>query len=238
VVVESVDAGAVGGAFTIAFAPSEADLTVEAPLGAQFIFWEWVTALVGAALEIDPFNQPNVTEAKEQTLALLTEWSVDGETSVPTLTPAASTSKVEIFGEGACLADALKAAIAATKSDGYIAITAYLDRKDDVALEELRALLSRASGRPVTFGWGPRFLHSTGQFHKAGQPNGTFIQLTSVIEKDISIPGREFTFGTLITAQALGDGRTLEKRQYPLLRLHLKERSAGIAEILEAARSL
>jgi glucose-6-phosphate isomerase len=115
---------------------------------------------------------------------------------------------------------------------------AYLDRKDDVALEELRSLIAAASGRPTTFGWGPRFMHSTGQFHKAGQPNGTFIQITGEVDCDFEIPGRNFSFATLVAAQGLGDGRALAKRQYPLLRLHLKNRSAGIEEILKAARAL
>jgi glucose-6-phosphate isomerase len=238
VVTDSVSDGAVGGSFTVAFSDAGADLNVVAPLGAHFIFWEWVTALVGAALEIDPFNQPNVTEAKEQTLALLKEWTVGDTTSIPSLTPASVAGSVEIFGEGQSISEALQSAIAATKSGGYIAIHGYLDRKEDAALEELRVLLSRASGRPVTFGWGPRFLHSTGQFHKAGQPNGTFIQITGETSIDFEIPGRTFTFGTLLAAQALGDGRALAKRQYPLLRLHLKERNVGIAEILTAARTL
>jgi glucose-6-phosphate isomerase len=122
--------------------------------------------------------------------------------------------------------------------DGYISIMAYLDRKDDVALEELRSLIAAASGRPTTFGWGPRFMHSTGQFHKAGQPNGSFIQITGEVDCDFDIPGRDFSFATLVAAQGLGDGRALAKRQYPLLRLHLKNRSAGIEEILRAARTL
>jgi glucose-6-phosphate isomerase len=115
---------------------------------------------------------------------------------------------------------------------------AYLDRIGDVALEELRALIASASGKPTTFGWGPRFMHSTGQFHKAGQPNGTFIQITGEVDCDFEIPGRDFSFATLVAAQGLGDGRALAKRQYPLLRLHLKNRSAGIEEILKAARAL
>ena len=81
-------------------------------------------------------------------------------------------------------------------------------------------------------------MHSTGQFHKAGQPNGTFIQITGEVDCDFEIPGRDFSFATLLAAQGLGDGKALVKRQYPLLRLHLKNRSAGIEEILKAARAL
>ena len=238
VVAESVAAAEVGNPFTIAFADAGADLNVVAPLGAHFIFWEWVTAILGAALEIDPFNQPNVTEAKEQTLALLAEWKNYGATSVPALTPDAVEQDVEIFGAGETIAQSLREIISGVEDGGYIAIMAYLDRRDDVALEELRALIAEASGKPTTFGWGPRFMHSTGQFHKAGQPNGTFIQITGEVDCDFEIPGRDFSFATLVAAQGLGDGKALAKRQYPLLRLHLKNRSAGIEQILKAAREL
>jgi glucose-6-phosphate isomerase len=238
VVAESVAAAEVGNPFTISFSDEGADLNVIAPLGAHFIFWEWVTAIIGAALEIDPFNQPNVTEAKEQTLALLTEWKSSGKTISPALSPDSTEGDVEIFGAGSSIKDSLLQMISQTADDGYISIMAYLDRRDDVALEELRSLIATASGRPTTFGWGPRFMHSTGQFHKAGQPNGTFIQITGEVDCDFDIPGRDFSFGTLVAAQGLGDGKALAKRQYPLLRLHLKNRSAGIEELLSAAREL
>ena len=238
VVCEDVGAAEVGGAFTVSFVDSQADLNVVAPLGGHFIFWEWVTAILGAALAVDPFNQPNVTEAKEQTMALLHEWGGNGKTSAPTLTPTSSSSSIEIFGSGSSLSDSLQLLINGVDKDGYIAIMAYLDRTDDAALSELRAILARKSGRPATFGWGPRFLHSTGQFHKAGQPNGSFLQITAEADVDFNIPAQDFSFATLLAAQALGDGRALSKRNYPLLRLHCKKRSAGILEILEAARAL
>jgi glucose-6-phosphate isomerase len=238
IVAKSVDSSATGSAFSIAFADAGADLNVVAPLGAHFIFWEWVTAIVGAALEIDPFNQPNVTEAKEQTMTLLNEWRGATSTTVPELKAPHSEGSVEIFGEESSIQDSLRALIAGVAADGYIAVMAYLDRRDDVALEELRSILSEKSGRPVTFGWGPRFLHSTGQFHKAGQPNGSFLQITGGFNTDYDIPGRDFTFATLITAQALGDGRALATRKYPLLRLHCTDRVTGISEILRAAKAL
>ena len=238
IVAESVDAAEVGEIFTVAFSDAGADLNVVAPLGEHFIFWEWVTAILGAALEIDPFDQPNVTEAKEQTLALLEEWRASGATRVPSITPPATTGIVDIFGSGDSIGEALRSLINGVNPKGYIAIMAYLDRKDDVALEELRAILSKKSGRPTSFGWGPRFMHSTGQFHKAGQPNGSFLQITGEVDVDFEIPGRDFTFGTLLSAQGLGDGRALAKRKYPLTRLHLRNRAAGISEILEAARAL
>ena len=196
--------------------------------------WEWVTALVGAALAIDPFNQPNVTEAKEQTSALLNQW----KGVLPTFTPDLTDGSVEIFGTGMNTTDALTQLIAAVPQDGYIAIMAYLDRKDDVEIAELREILADKSGRPVTFGWGPRFLHSTGQFHKGGQQNGVFLQITGEVKRDIAIPGQSYGFKTLLAAQALGDGKALASRKYPLLRFNLSNRAVGISEILDAVKSL
>jgi glucose-6-phosphate isomerase len=230
---ENVNAAASGGAFSISFA-SGAELNVMGELGEHFLFWEWVTALMGAGLAIDPFNQPNVTEAKEATSAVLQEWS----NKLPLLSPTATDEEVEIFGDGNTVTAALKNLIATTDSDGYIAIMAYLDRCDDAAISELRSVLSEKSGRPVTFGWGPRFLHSTGQFHKGGQQNGSFLQITGVTSTDFEIPGRGFSFTTLLMAQALGDSRALAARKYPLLRLHLQDRSAGITQLLRAAKAL
>jgi hypothetical protein len=233
VVAENSHNGREGGAFAIAFA-GNADLVVEGDLASQFIVWEWVTALVGAALAIDPFNQPNVTEAKAQTSALLDEW----KGVLPTFTPDLTDGAVEIFGAGNSATDAITQMIAHIPTDGYIAIMAYLDRKDDAAIAELRAILADKSGRPVTFGWGPRFLHSTGQFHKGGQQNGFFLQITGDVAKDVAIPGQSYGFKTLVAAQALGDGKALASRKYPLLRFNLTNRAAGISELLDAVKSL
>jgi len=233
VVAETSHNGREGGAFTIAFA-GNSDLVVEGDLASQFIVWEWVTALVGAALAIDPFNQPNVTEAKAQTSALLDEW----KGVLPTFTPDLTDGALEIFGTGNSATDAITQMIAQIPTNGYIAIMAYLDRKDDAAIAELRAILADKSGRPVTFGCGPRFLHSTGQFHKGGQQNGFFLQITGDVANDIAIPGQSYGFKTLVAAQALGDGKALASRKYPLLRFNLTNRAAGISELLDAVKSL
>jgi glucose-6-phosphate isomerase len=233
VVAESSHNGREGEAFTVAFTGT-ADLVVEGDLASQFIVWEWVTALVGAALAIDPFNQPNVTEAKEQTSALLNEW----KGVLPAFTGDQKDGALEIFGTGKNATDALTQLISLIPEDGYIAVMAYLDRKDDSAIAELRAILADKSGRPVTFGWGPRFLHSTGQFHKGGQQNGVFLQITGDVEKDIAIPGQSYGFKTLVAAQALGDGKALASRKYPLLRFNCTNRAMGITELLDAAKSL
>lgn len=234
IVAEDLEGAQVGGAFTVSFNTVEADLNVQGELGEHFIFWMWLTALVGAALQIDPFNQPNVTEAKNATSALLAEWAE----LPPTFMPEYSEDSVEIFGDGDSVKSALQSFTASVVDGGYISIHAYLDRRDDVRLEALRKVLSLKTGHPVTFGWGPRFLHSTGQFHKGGQQNGAFLQITGEASCDFAIPGSNFGFKTLVMAQALGDNRALRQRKFPLLRFHLRDRSAGIAHILEVARSL
>jgi glucose-6-phosphate isomerase len=233
IVIENSTAAAGGDAFSIAFDGS-ADLVISGDLGEQFFLWEWVTALVGAALDIDPFNQPNVTEAKEATSALLAEWNG----VLPEFAADAVDGSVEIFGFGSDLTAALRNFIAEIPDGGYVAVMAYLDRSGDRDLAKLREIIARKSKRPVTFGWGPRFLHSTGQFHKGGQQNGAFLQITGVTNGDVVIPGQSYGFKTLIMAQALGDLRALAKRKYPLLRLHLSDRSAGIAQLLKAAEAL
>ena len=233
VVIENSSAAAGGSAFSISFS-GDADLVIAGELGEQFFLWEWVTALVGAALEIDPFNQPNVTEAKEATSALLAEWNG----VLPEFKADAIDGAVEIFGAGSDLTSALRKFITAIPDGGYVAVMAYLDRSGDRDLAKLREIIARKSNRPVTFGWGPRFLHSTGQFHKGGQQNGAFLQITGVTNGDVVIPGASYGFKTLIMAQALGDLRALAKRKYPLLRLHLSDRNAGITQLLKAAEAL
>ena len=208
---------------------------VTGTLGGHFIFWEWVTALASYLLKVDPFNQPNVTEAKEKTGALLERWKDSGVVS-----PQATfeTANVQVFSAsaGTSLKDFLKATFA-TKP-GYMALMAYLHRGGDDSISQLRVLLENASGAPTTFGWGPRFLHSTGQFHKGGPRVGSFIQITGATEISWPIKGKSYGFETLVMAQALGDNEALAARNYPIIRFHLKNREAGINELLEAARAL
>ncbi len=230
VVVETHSDGNEGNPLKIAFAGS-ADIVVAGDLASQFILWEWVSALVAAALEIDPFNQPNVAEAKEQTSILLKEW---GGVVPPDFSAQRTVSDIEIFGADSLLTEF----VSKVPDGGYIAIMAYLDRRDDCEIEKLRKILAEKTGHPVTFGWGPRFLHSTGQFHKGGAPNGAFLQITGEVKSDISIPGVAYGFKTLIMAQVIGDGKALLSRSYPLQRLHLLRRKEGIAQLLKAAREL
>lgn len=216
-----------------------ADTEVTGPLGAQFLLWEYAVAVAGRVLGINPFDQPNVAESKENTARLLA--AGDG----PPGRPALVDGPVEVYGDPALLGGAtdlpaaLRALAAAVPPRGYLAVLAYLDRGADAAAASLRPLLARALGdRPVTFGWGPRCLHSTGQYHKGGPPVGAFLQVTGVVVDDLAVPGRPYTFGRLQAAQAAGDLDALARRGRPVLRVHLRDRAAGLAVLRAAAGSL
>ena len=111
---------------------------------------------------------------------------------------------------------------------------AYLDREEDADLQEVARTLFDHTGRPVTFGWGPRFLHSTGQYHKGGPANGVFIQVTADPEEDLAVPGRSFTFGEFLAAQAGGDAQVLADHDRPVLRLHLTQHGRGLGQVRSA----
>ena len=234
VVIENSGSEISGNYPLIAFSKDEGDLSVIGTLAEHFIFWEWVTALLGRALKVDPFNQPNVTEAKERTSALLDKWN--GEIQSPQAIFEDETLAIFSNDSANSLDEALVKFLA--PASGYISIMAYLNREQDHAIANIRGLIADKSKRPVTFGWGPRFLHSTGQFHKGGQPNGAFIQITAESFIDIEVPGKSYSFQTLFMAQALGDGEALSSRNLPLIRIHLKDRAAGIAKLLEAVKKL
>ena len=210
------------------------DLKISGDLGSQFIFWEWVTALVAAGLSIDPFNQPNVQESKLASGELLKIWG----NSLPPLNNVGLDGSIAYFDESRDVRNLLMDFLQNIDSDGYLAITAYLDREDDRKVSELQNILSKKIGKPVTFGWGPRFLHSTGQFHKGGQPNGSFLQLTGETKEDFAIPGKAFSFKTLLMAQAIGDQNSLASKGLKTLRLHFTNRREGIAQLLDIAKKI
>ena len=207
-------------------------ISCDGPLGAMFLLWETAIAIAGRVIEINPFDQPNVEAAKQQARQLLENPSAgDG------LPLAFTEGRVEVYGE--VPAESLSGLFAAlpslVPSDGYLALQAYLDRDQDSAAEQLRNLVAASSGLQTTFGWGPRFLHSTGQYHKGGHPNGGFLQITGAVEQDLAVPDRAFTFGQLQRAQAAGDAVVLTEAGRPVIRLHLQDRAAGLMQLLEAA---
>ncbi|MFI5838266.1 glucose-6-phosphate isomerase [Catenuloplanes sp. NPDC051500] len=253
VVVESPAApGATGpGVLTVAYGGSlgagavpgggaDAHLAVNGPLGAQFLAWEFATAIAARVLGVDPFSQPDVASAKSHTLRILDDAPDDDapDNDAPDddaradEAPAASDGAIEVYG-AASVADALRTVL---DSGDYLAVMAYLDRHADHAIADLRSILADKSGKPVTFGWGPRLLHSAGQFHKGGPAVGAFLQITGVVAEDLDVPGRPYTFGRLQAAQAAGDRAALAAR--PVIRLHLTDRSAGINQLVTAAQAL
>ena len=235
IVVETKNSKIAGESISIGFAEGESDLNIVATLGEHFILWEWVTALLCRALKVDPFNQPNVTEAKERTSKLLNERFSTAEANDQAIF---ESPNLKVFGSGRYLeiGDVFKDLIAS--AGGYLAIMAYLNRESDFEITKLREAIAAKCKVGVTFGWGPRFLHSTGQFHKGGQPNGSFLQITGDSDFDLAIPEANFTFQNLLVAQAMGDGEALTSRNYPVVRIHLKNRSAGIKELLIAVSKI
>jgi glucose-6-phosphate isomerase len=219
-------------------AASRYGATVNAPLGAQLLLWEYATAVAGRIIGINPFDQPDVESAKAAARELL---GGAGESSVPSLVDGA----VEVYASPGLLgqdvqsvAAAVNALLAELDSEhGYVAIMAYLDRVADAELAGARGTLAEPTGRPTTFGWGPRCLHSTGQYHKGGPATGVYLQITAVPHDDLAVPGRDFTFGGFIAAQASGDAKVLADRGRPVLRLHLSDRDAGAAQLKDVLLS-
>ncbi len=219
------DAGIAISGITVGFAPGEYDLVIEGTLGEQFILWEWVTALLCYLLKVDPFNQPNVTEAKDRTSAILLSLKSKG---FNTPTPTYEDSNYLIYSNQKInsISEFLKSNVE------YFAVLAYLARGADDEISKIRKLIAAESKTATTFGWGPRYLHSTGQFHKGGQQNGGFIVITGELDSDIKIPNKDYTFSQLITAQALADIESLSERKLPLIRIHLKNRKKAIARLI------
>jgi glucose-6-phosphate isomerase len=213
----------------------EGEIEISGTLGAQLLVWEYATVVAGRLLGINPFDQPDVESAKIATRGLLD--------SRPEPAPAAFVADgIEVRGTAdvvaghSTLEGAIEALLRSLPADGYVSVQAYLDRTAFPRLERLRDTLAARTGRPVTFGWGPRFLHSTGQFHKGGPAVGAFLQLVGGSPVDLEIPGRPFTFGQLIQAQAAGDASVLEAHGRPVLTLTLPDTAAGVATILETIR--
>lgn len=237
IVVESPESTGFKGSGILSLSINEsasADIEIDAPLGAQFVLWEWATALAARVIGINPFDQPNVAESKAKTGLMLEK--TDGLTAKSRL----GFGSVEIFGDfdGGSLAEVLEDFFGRIPANGYLALMVFLDRFADAEASELRSEIAQLTAKPVTFGWGPRFLHSTGQFHKGNPSIGAFLQITGEAKSDYPIAGRPYTFHTLQMAQAIGDGQALRERGTPVMRLHLKDRDQGLVEIRAAVAEL
>ncbi len=215
-------------------------------LGAEFVRWEVATAIAGVVLGIDPFDQPNVEEAKQLTRDVLAR-AERGEPLTVATEPLATSDGITLYGDTAMrltipkddgdLTAELARHMARAKPTAYLAIQAFIAPTParDEAIARIRAALRDETGRATTAGYGPRFLHSTGQMHKGGAPIGWFLQLTSDHPDDRPIPGWAYTFGQLIDAQAAGDFAAIESHDLPILRVHLgSDVDAGLVALERA----
>ncbi|WP_324670991.1 bifunctional transaldolase/phosoglucose isomerase [Hymenobacter sp. GOD-10R] len=208
-------------------------------LGQEFFRWEVATSIVGAVLGINPFDQPNVQAAKTATDRLMKEVTEKG--SLPEETPALEADGVKYFttATGNDATSLLSQFFQAHPSD-YVAVQAYLTETPALsnALEQLREYIQQHLHVATTFGYGPRFLHSTGQYHKGGPNTGLFLQLTADNPNDLPLPGRSYTFGTLKNAQAQGDLVALRDNDRRTLHVQLgADASAGLHTLLKALQA-
>ena len=192
-------------------------------LGAEFFVWEFATACAGWRLGINPFDQPNVQEAKDATKELLAEFTKNKE--LPNLTPETS------------LTDSVRSQLTSIKPGDYIAFLNYFEERPEVdqKLQQIRVRLRDTTRSPTTVGYGPRFLHSTGQLHKGGPDSGVFFQLGAKDKTDLAVPGEPYSFSVLKEAQALGDFRALTKRGRRVVRIDLGDDPLSGLERFEQA---
>jgi transaldolase/glucose-6-phosphate isomerase len=223
-------------------------------LAGEFLRWEYATALAGHLLGVNPFDEPNVTESKKNTGALLEHYQQYGK--MPSAKPFWEDGNLALYVDDntgeilsrICaqrnysdkeLAGLLAAHISYARSGDYMALMAYLNPTAEYQemFHNIQRRLRHLSKRAVTLGYGPRFLHSTGQYHKGGPAKGIFLQITVDDHLDLAIPGKPFSFSILKQAQAMGDQQALMSRELPFVRLHIKGDVAdGLTKILEAIK--
>ena len=185
-------------------------------LGGEFLRWEIATAVAGSLLGIDAFDQPNVQESKDNTKKVLDAWRKSGRLPAAETVPASDAGK------------AVAAVLRKARKHAYVAFMSYtaMTPGSERAASRLREAVRGKTKFATTWGYGPRFLHSTGQLHKGGPKTGVFVQIVQEDARDGPIPGQPFSFSTLKQAQALGDYRSLTSRGYPVARITLGRRPA------------
>jgi hypothetical protein len=224
------------------------DVPEAAALPAEFFRWEMATAVAGAVLGIHPFDQPDVEASKVETRALTDEYEKNG--SLPAekhffeedgvLLHADRAHAARLYsatGAGATLVDVLRAHVDTAGPGDYIALLAYLDMDGarEAEFQRMRTVLRDATRAATCVGFGPRFLHSTGQAYKGGPPSGVFLQVTCAKTRDVEVPGRPASFGVVQNAQARGDLAVLVARGRRALRVHLADDTARSVARLRAA---
>jgi glucose-6-phosphate isomerase len=192
-------------------------------LGQEFFRWEIATATAGAILGINAFDQPNVQESKDNTNRLLTMVREQGK--LPEAKPSLIQNPLKLYfaEKGATAPDMLRLFLAEARPGDYLALMAYITENsaNGKTLEDIRSILQDHLHIVTTLGYGPRFLHSTGQFHKGGPNTGLYLQLTADDVEDAPIPTAPYTFGIFKRAQALGDLQALQKHGRRVGRVHL-----------------
>ena len=221
-------------------------------IAGEFFRWEYATAIAGRLLGINPFDEPNVAEAKDATKNLLEIYQRTG--SLPADAPVMSSPGLALYADdrtleplrelcrqhgydGDDLIQVIAAQMAGTHAGDYFAFLVYANLGDDARrlLADIQRRLRHVTKRAVTIGIGPRYLHSTGQYHKGAGDNGVFWQLTADPAPDLSIPDMPYSFGTLFAAQSAGDLQALQGHGRRAIRLHLGgDPSAGLAKLLTA----
>jgi len=200
-------------------------------LGLVFFRWEWATAVAGSIIGINPFDQPDVEAQKVETRKLTGEYEQTGR--LPAEAPFLSENGVELYADArdaaalkphaTSLEAALKAQLDRAHAGDYVALLAYIERSPAhiAALQKLRTLIRDRKRVATCLGFGPRFLHSTGQTYKGGPNSGVILQITCADATDLPVPGQKYTFGIVKAAQARGDFGVLAERGRRALRIHL-----------------
>ena len=211
-------------------------------LGQVFFLWEMATATAGAIIGIDPFDQPDVEASKIETRKLTDAYTQSG--SLPNETPFLIDDGIKLFSDERdqaalrqeTLDGVIKAHLDRAGPGDYVALLAYIDRPPHVqALTAMRTRIRDGRRVATCVGFGPRFLHSTGQTYKGGPNSGVFLQITADDAHDLPVPGEKFTFGVVKAAQARGDFDVLAERGRRALRVHLgKDVDAGLARLAQA----
>ncbi len=199
-------------------------------LGSQYFLWEFATAVSAIILGINPFDEPNVKESKDNTVRVIEEFKSKG--SLPVNKEILSDVNCKVYSEPATasrvtlnsLPMLLKSHFTGKKGEDYIALLAYIDQNpgNEKLLYSIREALTSQFFLPATVGFGPRYLHSTGQLHKGGKSNGIFLLITADEPDDLKIPGEIFSFEVLKNAQALGDYQSFASRKSRLVHIHFK----------------
>ena len=217
-------------------------------LGAGFFRWEFATAVAGAVLGIHTFDQPDVEASKVATKALTSAYEASG--SLPAEKPFFAEGGLELFtdarnaatltkaaGSNATLASVLRALVEQTKPGDYFGVLAYVDMnaKNVETLNKLRTEVRDTRRIATVLGFGPRFLHSTGQAYKGGPNTGVFLQITANDAADLPVPGSKYTFGVVKSAQARGDFQVLSERGRRCLRVHVTgDVTQGLTKLAQA----